>query len=107
MRCKVGSHILKEELCGMNICGFCGRDVHNITLKITSKKGAKLLYGIDKWDCDYFFKYGKAKNLIRNLTLAQIGLNVVQSKIAWQMFGCIIISIIMKLSTIIKSFQQI
>ena len=63
MRCHVGTYILKEELCGMNICGFCGRDVCNITLKKTSKKGAKLFYGIDKWDCDYFFKYGKAKKI--------------------------------------------
>ena len=61
MRCHVGTHIVKEELSGINICGFCGRDVCNITLKKTSKKGSKLFFGIDKWDCDYFYKYGKAK----------------------------------------------
>ena len=43
------------------ICGFCRRDVCSITLKKTPKKGYKLFFGIDKWDCDYFSKYGNAK----------------------------------------------
>ena len=41
MRCHVGTHIVKEELSEINICGFCGRNVCNITLKKTSKKGSK------------------------------------------------------------------
>ena len=61
MRCHVGTHIVKEELSGINMYGFCGRDVCSITLKKTPKKGYKLFFGIDKWDCDYFYKYGNAK----------------------------------------------
>ena len=67
MRCHVGTHILKEELSGINICGFCGRDICSITLKKTSKKCSKLFFGIDKWDCDYFYKYGKAKKFKKKI----------------------------------------
>ena len=66
----------------VKICGFCERDVCSITLKNTSHKGFKLFYGIEKWDCDYFFKYGKPENLIKNLIHVQIDLNDVQSKTA-------------------------
>ena len=33
----------------------------SITLKATSRKGTKRIYSIDKWDCDYFFAYGRSK----------------------------------------------
>ena len=62
MLCHVGTHILKGDVDGANICGFCGCDnICGVTLKITSRKRGKCFYGIDKCDCKYFHIYGKAK----------------------------------------------
>ena len=38
MRLHVATHILKKELVGSNICGFCGTDTCVITMKKTLKK---------------------------------------------------------------------
>ena len=61
MLCHVGKHILKEDVKGPNVCGFCGRDVCVVTLKKTSKKSGKQYYGIDQCDCEYYHMYGRAK----------------------------------------------
>lgn len=59
MRAHVGGHILREEITGPNICGFCGRDVCSIELKASSKKGAIKFFKISRQDCPYFFDYGR------------------------------------------------
>ena len=61
MRAHIAVHILRQELLSPNTCGFCGRDICTITLKVTSRKGTKRIYSIDNWDCDYFFEYGRSK----------------------------------------------
>ena len=61
MRCHVGKHILRNEIVGINICGFCGRDTCSIIMKQTSKKGSKKIFGIESCDCEYFFSYGRSK----------------------------------------------
>ena len=63
MRCHIGTHILRNELDGPNICGFCGRDTCSIIMKKTSKKGAKQFFGIESCDCDYYFDYGRSKKI--------------------------------------------
>ena len=68
MLCHVGTHILQDDVNGPNVCGFCGRDVCVIKLKKTSKKKSKQFYGIEEYDCEYYYNYGKTKkfNKIRN-----------------------------------------
>ena len=66
MRCHVGTHIVKEELSGINICGFCGRDVCSITLKKTPKKGYKLFFELTNGIVIIFTNMEKLRNLIRN-----------------------------------------
>ena len=61
MRCHVGKHILKNEIFGVNICGFCGRDTCSVIMKKTSKKGSRQFFGIESCDCEYFFAYSRSK----------------------------------------------
>ena len=61
MRCHIGTHILRNEIDGPNICGFCGRDTCSIIMKKTSKKGPKQFFGIESCDCEYFFIYSRSK----------------------------------------------
>ena len=59
MRAHIGGHILREEVAGLNICGFCGRDVCSIELQASSKKGTTKFFKINRQDCPYFFDYGR------------------------------------------------
>ena len=60
-RCHIAQHILKAELFGVNVCGFCGRDSCSVTLKKSPKKGGQEFFGIDKCDCIYFYQYSRSK----------------------------------------------
>ena len=73
MHFQFGTHILKGEVKHDldKICGFCGRDLHAITLKISSKKKSKQNFAINMGDCQFFFDYGKSKKFNNILTLAQ------------------------------------
>ena len=67
MRAHIGGHILRGEVEGSNVCGFCGRDICTIELQATSKKGSNKFFRIGKQDCAYFFHYGrKASSSKRN-----------------------------------------
>ena len=59
MRGHIGGHILRDDICGANICGFCGRDVCTIEQQTTSKKGALKYHKISRQDCPYYFDYGR------------------------------------------------
>ena len=69
MRVHVGCHIMKGQLHGSNICGFCGRSVCTIKLVGSSHKTAKTYYKIDRCDCPYFFEYGRAKKFNKKTNL--------------------------------------
>lgn len=61
MRKHVAVHILNGDLSG-NICGFCGKkDLCMVTMKATSKKGAKKIYTLAESDCVYTYMYGRSK----------------------------------------------
>jgi hypothetical protein len=62
MRMHIGVHILKNDIIGNNICGFCGRvDTCEVTMKASSKKGPKKIYTIEESDCHYTYTYGRSK----------------------------------------------
>lgn len=63
MRKHVAVHILNGDLSG-NICGFCGKkDLCMVTMKATSKKGAKKIYTLAESDCVYTYMYGRSKKI--------------------------------------------
>ena len=67
MREHIGGHLLRGEIEGPNVCGFCGRDTCTIEVQSTSKKGSWNYYKICNQDCSYFFDYGrKAVGSIRD-----------------------------------------
>ena len=62
LRNHVAIHILKHEIVGSNICGFCGRvDSCVVTLKASSKKGATHIYTLDNTDCVHKFAYSRSR----------------------------------------------
>ena len=61
MRAHVGIHILRNDLLGPNVCGFCGRDTCANKCKSNSKKGGIPVFTFDKSDCEYFFAIGRSK----------------------------------------------
>ena len=62
MRAHVGLHILRNELVGSNICGFCGRDICTNKCKTRSKKRGIPIYTFDQSDCEYFYAFGRSKS---------------------------------------------
>jgi len=61
MRLHIGIHILKRDLTGASVCGFCGRNGCLTTMHRTSKKGPNEVYTLDKSDCASFYRYNRSK----------------------------------------------
>ncbi len=66
MRVHIAHHIVKNDIAGHDLCGFCGREGCKITTKVTSRKSDKKYFKIVGWDCPYFYDYGQKKTFSKN-----------------------------------------
>ena len=55
MRMHTGLHILKGDVAGPNVCGFCSRSTCQSTLVQSSKKNTQQFYRLETF-CNYYYK---------------------------------------------------
>ena len=53
MRQHIGHHIIRKHLDGPNICGYCGGQSCESTLKPSSRKNKSIFYKVES-KCDFF-----------------------------------------------------
>ena len=71
MRVHVGKHILKKDVTGVNVCGFCGQSSCSNNLKRSSVKKNQTFFKVQS-NCAYFIEWKKTPSKFLFETYAQI-----------------------------------
>ena len=67
MRVHVASHIMHDDISGLDVCGFCGKEGCDTQVTFTSKKSNNKFFKISQSDyCAYNFDYVKKKAYGKN-----------------------------------------
>ena len=65
MRVHVSAHIVRGDISGHDLCGFCGKEGCKNEVAVTHKSSQKM-YKISKSDCAYYFDNGRKKAFGKN-----------------------------------------